>query len=315
MKMAAVLSALMLVLVCSAAVADTVVFSTDFESGLPAQVTAPGSVIEGVQGYSALGPVGNQFGGSFLRYTAQAILTTQVSLTGLPAHDHLTLSFLLAVIDSWDGTELFQVEIDGTQVFSHWFQLATGDASSYVAPTGALLSSGVNLGFSNGSYYYRDRAYNMGADPAFTIPHTASTVTIAFKLNAVPGGGASFWQGGGDESWAIDNIRVSVSGQPTGVGGTPELPSALTLLPNSPNPFSGVTSFSTASPVAGNARMEVYDVTGRRVVARDVSLKAGWQGIDFDGRDAAGHELPSGVYFLRMQTNGASRTQKFVIAR
>src|SRR4029450_418137 len=111
--------------------------------------------------------------------------------------------------------------------FSHWFQLATGDATDYIAPAGGLLSSGVNLGFSNGGYYYRDRAYNMGVDPTFTVPHTASTVTLGGKLGAIPGPAANQWQGGGDESWAIDNVRVSVGTTATGVGDTPALPSTL----------------------------------------------------------------------------------------
>jgi hypothetical protein len=303
-----------LLLVPAAAVADTQVFSTDFQSGLPAEITAPGAGIEGVQGYSGLGVPGNQFGGSFLRYTSVPLYDTQLTLTGLPAHDHLTLSFLLAVIDSWDGTELFKVVIDGTEVFSHWFQLATGDASSYVAPPGGLLSSGVNLGFSNTGYHYRDRAYDMGVEPAFTIPHTASTVTIVWKLGAVSGPAASQWQGGTDESWAIDNVRVSVSGTPTAVG-TPGLPATLTLLPNQPNPFSAFTSFRVAGGVPGRARVEVYDVTGKTVASREVALSSGWQDLAFDGRDDAGVPLPSGVYFYRIGSGGSNRTQKFVIMR
>jgi len=311
MKLAALL-ALILAIPCSAAATD--VFYTDFGSGIPPEFTAPGSIIDGVQGYAGLGPVGNQFGGSFLRYTSVPLYDTQLTISGLPAHDHLTLSFLLALIDSWDGTELIQVAIDGATLFSHSFQLATGDASSYVAPPGGLLSSGVNLGFSNGGYYFRDRAYNMGVEPAFTIPHTASTVTIVWRLSAISGPAAAQWQGGTDESWAIDNVRVSVSLLPTGVGGS-GVPASLTLLPNNPNPFSGVTTFSTSSPAGGSARVEVYDVSGRRVFASDVALQAGWQGVSFDGRDHAGRALPSGVYFYRLQSGGVAETQKFVIAR
>jgi hypothetical protein len=302
-------------LIPAAAAADTVVFSTDFESGLPAEMAASGCVLDGVQGYAGLGPVGSQFGGNFLRYTSVPLYDTQLTLTGLPAHDHLTLSFLLAVIDSWDGTELFKVEIDGTELFSHWFQIATGDASSYAAPPGGLLSSGTNLGFSCCSYWGRDRAYDMGVEPAFTIPHTASTVTIVWKLGAVSGPAASQWQGGTDESWALDNVTVSVSGDPTGVGGTPELPSTLTLLPNTPNPFSSVTAFRAGMPAAADVRFEVYDVSGKRLLGRDVSLSAGWQSVGFDGRDDAGALLPSGVYFCRIVSAAGSRTQKFVIAR
>ena len=59
----------------------------------------------------------------------------------------LSLGFLLAVIDSWDGTEVLEVLVDGVTIFSNTFQLASGDSSSYVAPPGALLSSGTDLGF------------------------------------------------------------------------------------------------------------------------------------------------------------------------
>jgi len=187
------------------------VFNTDFESGLPSELSAPGATLESVQGYAGLGAPGDQFGGNFLRYADTQVLDTDLVLTGLPPHDTLTLGFLLAVIDSWDGVELLEVWVDGAVLFSHWFQLATGDDSSYAAPLGGLLSSGTDLGFSAGSFYTHDRAYDMSLEPAFIgIPHTADSVTIRWHLAATPGGGASFWQGGSDESWAIDNVTVAV---------------------------------------------------------------------------------------------------------
>jgi len=308
------LSAL-LTLVASAAMADTTVFFTDFESGVPAQMTTTGSVLDGVQGFAGLGPVGNQFGGSFLHYTSTTLFDTQLTITGLPAHDHLKLAFLLGVIDSWDGSELMEVAIDGNTLFSHWFQLALGDASDYVAPAGGLLSSGTNLGFTSGTYYNRDRAYDMSVDPTFGIPHTASSVTIVWRISAVSGPAATQWQGGTDESWAIDNVKVSVSTIATGVGDTPGMPATLTLLPNTPNPFSGVTRFGASAPAGGSAHVEVFDVKGRLVAAREVSLRGGPQDIAFDGRDTSGRELPSGVYFYRLRVGSVARTQKFVIAR
>src|SRR5688572_6113487 len=121
MKSALVIAGILLTM-NGVARADTTVFTTNFESGLPAEFSAAGCVIEGVQGYSGLGPVGNQFGGSFLRYTSVPLHDTQLTITGLPAHDTLNLDFLLAVIDSWDGTELLIITVDGVTVFSHWFQ-------------------------------------------------------------------------------------------------------------------------------------------------------------------------------------------------
>jgi len=194
------------------AAAGAVVFSTDFESGLPAAFSAPGASIEPVQGWTGLGSGGYAFAGSFLRYTSQPLLDTQLTLTGLPPHSAIDVSMLLAVIDSWDGTELLEILVDGAVVFSHWFQLATGDSSSYAAPPGGLLSSGTNLGFSNGTWFNRDRAYDLSVDADFAgIPHTADSVTITWRIGAVSGPAAAQWQGGADESWAIDNVVVTVS--------------------------------------------------------------------------------------------------------
>jgi hypothetical protein len=209
MKLIAI--AIVLLAATSAVAVSQVVFSTDFESGLPVEFSAPGTGIEGMQGYAGLGPTGNQFGGSFLRFSSVTINDVSLTVSGLPPHDFLSVRFLLAIIDSWDGVELFQVSVDGNMLFSHWFQIATGDESSYAAPVGGLLSSGVDLGFTGGFYHGRDRAYDLAVEPAFDmIPHTASSVTITWTLNAVSGSAATHWQGGSDESWAIDNVEVEV---------------------------------------------------------------------------------------------------------
>jgi hypothetical protein len=291
------------------------VFNTDFESGIPAAFSAPGCVVEGVQGYAGLGTTGNQFGGSFLRYTTVSIVDTKLTLRNLPPHNDVTISFLLAVIDSWDGTELLKVSVDGTEVFSHWFQLATGDASSYVAPPGGLLSSGTNLGFSSGSYYARDRAYDLSVEPAFiSIPHTADSLIVVWHLGAVSGGAAQNWQGGGDESWAIDNMRVSVSGTPTRVGDVPA-PNALALGHNAPNPFQATTILRVSSARPTEAQVDIIDVTGRRVRRELVALSEGWQDVVVQGVDDRSRPLPSGVYFCRVRAGGETATRKIIVAR
>src|SRR5262245_42839872 len=96
-----------------------VAFSTDFGSGLPAQFSAPGCVVEGVQGYAGLGPVGRQFGGNFLRYTSVPLYPTTLTVRNLPPHDHLSVKFLLAIIDSWDSTELMRISVDGVLLYNH----------------------------------------------------------------------------------------------------------------------------------------------------------------------------------------------------
>jgi len=205
---------LLLTFSCTTAVASDAVtsevFFTDFESGLPSQMSAPGASVQGTQGYAGLSNPTNPT--NTLRYDSTSIQPTTLTLSGLPAHSAVTIEMLLSVIDSWDNTEILEIRLDGQLLFSHQWQIATGDSSSYMPPPGGLLSSGTNLGFNSGGFHNRDRAYDLSIDPIFeNIPHSSSTLTLEFTIgSATAGPAAANWQGGDDESWAIDNLSVSV---------------------------------------------------------------------------------------------------------
>lgn len=187
------------------------VFSTDFDGALPSEIAAGSATLTGVQGYAGLGPVGNQFGGNFLRSATGNTVT--LSLTGLPAHNTISLEFLFAAIDSLDGTgvfpagDFFKIVFDGVTLFSESFANALpSQIQSYVSPPGVELARHVDLGFSGPGSFYTDSAYNLGADPIFAnFAHTGPTATIDFFMFG-PGN-----QRLDDESWAMDNLRVSVN--------------------------------------------------------------------------------------------------------
>ena len=288
--------------------APVVVFSTDFESGIPAEFSAPGCELDGVQGYAGLGPPGRQFGGVFLRYTSVPIHPTTLTVRNLPPHDHLSLKFLLAVIDSWDGTELMQVFVDDSLRFNNWFQLATGDTTSYhPAPPGAILSMGTNLGFSGCCYYNRDRAYDLGVEPAFLeIPHVADSVVVTWAISAVSGPAADQWQGGDDESWAIDAVSVEVSSQTSGVPAGPGADGLSVCA--MPNPMvGGAPRLRLTLAAAGRARVELLDLSGRRVAVRVVDATApGERVVDL----AARGRLVPGLYFARVTQGSHERTAR-----
>jgi hypothetical protein len=190
---------------------DLTVFEANFDSGTPTEFSGI-TTTEGVQGYAGLGTGSNVFGGDFLRNSNLLEAKTTLTLTGLPPHNSISLGFLLAMIDSWDGTgcfptdDIFNVTMDGAPIFSETFvNHDICGAQSYVPPAGVELARKVDLGFNTGVAWF-DSAYDMGLDPAFqNIPHTPSTLTIEWFTS---GGG---WQGGSDESWAIDNVVVLVA--------------------------------------------------------------------------------------------------------
>jgi flagellar hook assembly protein FlgD len=54
---------------------------------------------------------------------------------------------------------------------------------------------------------------------------------------------------------------------------------------------------------AGRARLDVFDVSGRRIrLFEREGLAAGTATIEWDGRDRAGRPVPAGVYLVRVST-------------
>ncbi len=187
------------------------VFSTDFNGSLPSEITPGSAILTDVQGYAGYGPSGNQFGGNFLRSATGNVVS--LTLDNLPTHDTISLSFLFAAIDSLDGTgtfpagDFFKIVFDGNTLFSESFANALPEQiQSYVPPAGVELARHIDLGFSGPGSYYTDSAYNFGADPRFAnFAHTAPSAKIDFFIYG-PGN-----QDLNDESWAMDNLNVSVT--------------------------------------------------------------------------------------------------------
>ncbi len=90
----------------------------------------------------------------------------------------------------------------------------------------------------------------------------------------------------------------------------------LAILHNYPNPFSAGTEIEIQMPHDGAISIDVYDVAGRSVRSqRTGEQRAGRATLRFDGRNDAGHDLPSGVYFYRVTANGETAAHRMVILR
>jgi hypothetical protein len=86
------------------------------------------------------------------------------------------------------------------------------------------------------------------------------------------------------------------SGAPVKVGS-----GELELYQNQPNPFRAATTIEYSLPAAGHVRLEVFDITGRRVTRLvDEDLSGGPHTAVWNGRDATGREVAAGVYFCRL---------------
>ncbi|MBU8923075.1 MAG: T9SS type A sorting domain-containing protein [Bacteroidales bacterium] len=88
------------------------------------------------------------------------------------------------------------------------------------------------------------------------------------------------------------------------------------LYQNWPNPFNPSTILLWSQPDDGNARIEIFDVAGHRVVVLENGFRpAGIHSVEWDGNNSSGNNMSSGVYFCRLSYGGMTRTRKMVLLR
>ena len=94
------------------------------------------------------------------------------------------------------------------------------------------------------------------------------------------------------------------------------LPNSAQLTQNAPNPFNSQTVLSYFLHAPGPARLEVFALTGQRVVVlRQGPQQAGYHRLHWDARDDAGRPVASGMYLYRLVTDEAVLTRKLMLLR
>lgn len=81
-----------------------------------------------------------------------------------------------------------------------------------------------------------------------------------------------------------------------------------------PNPFFRSTLLRYDVPAGGApVRVDIYDVAGRLVrTLVDAAQSGGGHAVRWDGRDAAGSAVASGVYLVRLSAGAKRRTGRIV---
>jgi hypothetical protein len=83
-----------------------------------------------------------------------------------------------------------------------------------------------------------------------------------------------------------------------------------------PNPFNPRTRLNFELPRQARVRMDVFDVSGRQVATLlDASRPAGPGWVEWDGRDAHGNAVSSGVYLYRLGYEARQISRKMVLLK
>ena len=85
---------------------------------------------------------------------------------------------------------------------------------------------------------------------------------------------------------------------------------------NYPNPFNPATTIRYSLTEASDVRLVVYNVLGQAVRALvNAHQRAGMYQVVWDGRDASGQEVTSGVYLYRLKAGANVAIRKMVFAK
>ncbi|MCK4813317.1 MAG: phosphodiester glycosidase family protein, partial [Candidatus Marinimicrobia bacterium] len=233
---------------------------------------------------------------------------------------------ILTLIDRNTGSGNKAIKIDYTTTDDGIITLNTDPITIYGIPQDFLidaLSDGLNhrlyLVFddANGNEY-KFKAAGFFNDNDEFVTKTVSTEAI------IPGDGGEYYPmhlkqiiinlANGIQSGTlyVDRIRCTYPGW-TGIEENyqPEVPDSYQLQQNYPNPFNPNTTISFSLARAASIQLDVYDISGNHVMALSDGYKeAGSYAIDFRADN-----LPTGIYYYKLQIGTWSDTKKMVLIK
>ena len=145
--------------------------------------------------------------------------------------------------------------------------------------------------------------------------------------NIVPPGQSGFKDINGipsphiNDQWSLHvnwQFKDQLFGQPiTGIGDEDgATPKQFSLAQNFPNPFNPATTIRYRLPRAAKVVLEIYNLLGKRVATLvNGDQSAGEKSVIWDGKNAAGAAVGSGLYFYRLQADDNILTRKMLLLK
>jgi hypothetical protein len=112
-------------------------------------------------------------------------------------------------------------------------------------------------------------------------------------------------------------LRAQILHYPSGPSGVSPRADIGSLGPNVPNPFNPKTEIRFNLPRSLPVWLTVHDLAGRevQVLADGQVMKAGQNGIFWDGRDHSGRQSPSGSYFVKFEAGDERSVRKIMLLK
>jgi len=118
------------------------------------------------------------------------------------------------------------------------------------------------------------------------------------------------------ENITIQSIIVSdLNGNPVQAA-VRRLPTQFSVSRNFPNPFNSQTTIRYDLPTYAPVEMTIYDIRGHKIRTLENGVKpAGYYQAIWNGKDDAGREVASGIYFFQMISETHRKTMKLMLVK
>ncbi|HEX2898047.1 MAG TPA: T9SS type A sorting domain-containing protein, partial [candidate division Zixibacteria bacterium] len=94
------------------------------------------------------------------------------------------------------------------------------------------------------------------------------------------------------------------------------LPSEIELHQNYPNPFNPSTTIEFFLPKAEYATLSIYNMLGQEVITLlDEKVEAGYKEVIWNGKDNSGHQVASGIYFYKLNTETKEIIKRMLLVK
>jgi hypothetical protein len=116
----------------------------------------------------------------------------------------------------------------------------------------------------------------------------------------------------------FDDMNIRVAGTTLSVApGSDGTPKTFELSNNYPNPFNPTTTIEFGVPHSAQVAIMIYNVLGQRVrmLVDHEQRSAGRYSVVWDGRDDAGSNVGSGMYFYRLETGNVAIVKKMLMLK
>ena len=119
----------------------------------------------------------------------------------------------------------------------------------------------------------------------------------------------------------LDGVMVDLAGGIDAVvhieiGSLKPMPKDYALAQNVPNPFNPSTTIDYRLPEAGEVHLVIYNLLGQEVrTLVQEPMDAGFHSVVWDGLDAYGKQVASGIYMYRLNVGDFSQVQRMMLLK